>query len=140
MGEMRGIMNLCIPYNTIEPLASKLSSDAWSAYTKRAADPRQRLDLETGVAQAKVEMVVRLAETTITAGEIASLSIGDVIVTEQPCNQGLKVVVEGRPTFLCSPGAYKGHRAARILNPITRLEDRVKRKLSEGAESAHPKR
>src|SRR5690606_38836203 len=39
MGDMRGIMNLCIPFNTIEPLAGKLSSDTWSAYTKRVADP-----------------------------------------------------------------------------------------------------
>jgi flagellar motor switch protein FliM len=135
MGEMRGIMNLCIPYNTIEPLAGKLSSDAWSAYTKRAADPQQRLNLETGVTQAKVEMVVRLAETTITAGELAHLSIGDVIVTEQPSHQGLKVVVEGRPAFLCFAGAYKGHRAARISSPITRLEERVKLKLSEASEA-----
>src|SRR5579872_187577 len=30
MGEMRGIMNLCIPFNTIEPLAGKLSANTRS--------------------------------------------------------------------------------------------------------------
>ncbi len=52
MGELRGMMNLCIPFNTIEPLAGKLSSDTWSSYSKKTTDPRQAVNLETGLAQA----------------------------------------------------------------------------------------
>ena len=63
MGEIRGIMNLCIPFNTIEPLMGNLSSDTWSAYTKRTGDPRQKLNLQTGVGKGKVKMVVGLADT-----------------------------------------------------------------------------
>ncbi len=90
MGEMRGIMNLCIPFNTIEPLAGKLSSDTWSAYTKKVAAPRQTVNLETGLSQAPVEMVVELARTTISAGEVMGLAIGDVIMTETGREQPLK--------------------------------------------------
>jgi len=131
MGDVRGIMNLCIPYNTIEPLAGKLSSNTWSAYTKRAIDPEQQLDLETSVSQAKVDMVVRLAETTITADDLTNLCVGDVILTEQDQAEGLRVFVEGRPTFECSPGSYKGHKAARIGKSIERLQDRVASRLDQ---------
>jgi len=130
MGEMRGIMNLCIPFNTIEPLSGKLSSDTWSAYTKRVADPRQQLNLETGVSLASVEMVVRLAETHLTASEVMNLSVGDVIMTEKSCRDGLQVVVENRPLFTAYPGLYKGHKAVRIGKAIVRPRDVVNSELS----------
>src|SRR5258708_33705002 len=68
MGGMGGIMNLCIPYNTIEPLAGKLSANTWSTYSQKQPDRRQTLNLETGVSNAGVEMVVYLAATRLTAG------------------------------------------------------------------------
>lgn len=129
LGEMRGIMNLCIPFNTIEPLASKLSSDTWSAYTKKVADPRQSMNLETGVESASVELVVNLAETKLTTAELGSLSVGDVIMTEKEQGEGLQVFVEGRPMFFAFPGLYKGHKAIRIGRKITRPKDIVELKL-----------
>lgn len=135
MGDMRGIMNLCIPFNTIEPLSSKLSSDAWSAYTKRAADERQKLNLEAGIAKADVEMVVHLAETTIRTRDLMNLAIGDVIMTDVDTYQGLHVFIEGRPVFLASPGVLKGHKAVRIGKAITRPQDVIEAKLKAGAKS-----
>jgi flagellar motor switch protein FliM len=129
MGEMRGIMNLCIPFNTIEPLMGNLSSDTWSAYTKRGADPRQKLNLQTGVGKAKVEMVVGLADTRLTTSEIMSLSVGDVIMTEKGFDQPLEVYVEGRPLFRGSAGLFKGHKAVRVATPIARPEDLIETQL-----------
>lgn len=129
MGELRGIMNLCIPFNTIEPLSSKLSSDSWSAYTKRAIDPRQKLNLETSLQQAGLKMVVRLAETHITTGELLDLAVGDVIVTEKAKSEGLQVMLEGRPMFTGHAGVYRGHKAVRVGPQIARPEDIVEMKL-----------
>ena len=130
MGEMRGIMNLCIPFNTIEPLTGKLSSDSWSAYTKRAADPRQKLNLQTSISQAKVAMVVHLATTHVTASELTNLAVGDVIMTEREQNAGLEVYVEDRPMFKGYAGVFKGHKAVRIGETISRPQDLVERKLT----------
>ncbi len=131
MGEMRGIMNLCIPFNTIEPLAGKLSSDTWSAYQKRVADPRQKLNLETGVSQANVNMKIQLAETSITAGDVTNLQVGDVIVTEKDHRDGVKVLIEGRPLFNGQPGLFKGHKAVQITTSIQRLKDIIQSRLAE---------
>ena len=130
LGEMRGIMNLCIPFNTIEPLVGKLSSDSWTAYTKRFADPRHTLSLQTSIGQAKVEMLVHLASTTITAKELADLAIGDVIMTDKPVSQGLEILIESRPMFLGSPGAYKNHKAVQIGRKVARPQDVVEQKLA----------
>ena len=129
MGELRGIMNLCIPFNTIEPLAHKLSSDSWSAYSKRTADPRQKLSLEKNVSQAGVGMVVRLAEANLTAGELMNLAVGDVIMTEKLRSAGIEVLLEGMPLFNGFPGQFRGRRAVRLGKQIARPQDLVEQKL-----------
>ncbi|MDA0832945.1 MAG: flagellar motor switch protein FliM [Planctomycetota bacterium] len=131
LGEMRGIMNLCIPFNSIEPLVGKLSSDSWSAYTKKAVDPWQQVSLETGLTHTKVNLVARLAKTSLRMQETMDLSVGDVIVTENPVQQGLQITVEGRPAFIGFPGVYKGHKAIQISQTLERPRDVVAVRLSQ---------
>jgi len=140
MGDIRGIMNLCIPFNTIEPLMGNLSSDTWSAYTKRTVDPRQKLNLQTGVGKGKVKMVVGLADTRLTAQEIMGLSVGDVIMTERGRAQPLEVYIEGRPLFRGSAGLLKGHKAVQIAASIARPEDLIDAELraAQNAAAAAP--
>jgi flagellar motor switch protein FliM len=123
MGELRGIMNLCIPYNTIEPLSGKLTSDTWTAYQKKGIDPRQLRNLEQGVQQAALEVVVHLAKTTVTAREVAQLAVGDVILTNHTSQQGAEVLVEGRPLLQAFPGVLKGHKAIRVGRSLRALQD-----------------
>ncbi|MFO0918751.1 MAG: flagellar motor switch protein FliM [Planctomycetaceae bacterium] len=131
MGEIRGIMNLCIPFNTIEPLAGKLSQNSWSAYTKKAVDPRQLLNLETSVTKAAVEVVVMLAKAKLTTREFAHLAVGDVILTEQTPQSGAEVIVEGCPLFTACPGVLKGHKAVRVGQPIVKSRDLIEKKLGQ---------
>jgi flagellar motor switch protein FliM len=129
MGEVRGIMNLCIPFNTIEPLSGKLSSDSWSAYQKKGVDPRQKLNLETGVQRAAVELVVHLARGALTARDLACLAIGDVIMTETDSRRGAEVLVEGCPLFQAHPGVLKGHKAVRMGTAISQPRDAIAKQL-----------
>lgn len=125
MGETRGIMNLCIPFNTLEPLAGKLSSDTWSSYAKKTVDTRQRAHLETGLSQAKVRLSVQLAQTTVTAGDMAALAVGDLILTGKPTDQGLEVFVERRPLFTGRAGLVRGQKAVEITGKVARTRERV---------------
>jgi flagellar motor switch protein FliM len=131
MGEVRGIMNLCIPFNTIEPLSGKLSSDSWAAYTKKAGDPHQKAQLEHGVERSAVEVVVHLAKAKLTAKELAQLSIGDVILTQTTSKQSAVVLVEGSPLFEARPGVLKGHRAIRVGTPIPKSKDIIAQRLTQ---------
>ena len=129
MGEMRGIMNLCIPYNTIEPLAGKLSSNTWTAYTTKQADRREVLNLKAGTAAAKIGIVVEMARTSFTAGELLNLEVGDVILTEKDHRSPIKIFVEGKEKFEAYPGMLKGHKAVRIGRLIPRTQDLIEAEL-----------
>ena len=132
LGDSRGIMNLCIPFNTIEPLAGKLSADTWSNYSRRVVDRGQQLRLEAGVQRSSVDVTVRLAETQLTAGDLATLAVGDILLTEHPAERGVTVVVQGTPLFRGQPGVVRGHKAIRFDTEIESIADSIRRELGEG--------
>jgi len=99
-------------------LAGKLSSDTWASYSRRASDPHQERKLAVGISQAKVELIVELANTHLTAGDIANLAVGDVILTEQGEGAGLTVSIENRPMYRGEAGLFKGHKAVRVTRII----------------------
>jgi len=130
LGDTKGLLNLCIPYNTIEPLTSKLSSNTWTSYSKKPLDARETINLQTGLGAAAVELVVCLASTRLTAGEVAGLAVGDVIVTDCGCHKALEVSIEGRPKFEGYPGQCRGRKAVRIGRPIPTIEQFVEQRLA----------
>jgi flagellar motor switch protein FliM len=65
-----------------------------------------------------VEVVVELAETTISTSDLIGLQVGDILGTEQDVGRPLVVSVEGRPKFHALPGAFKGHKAIQVVGPI----------------------
>jgi len=118
IGELRGMMNLCIPYNAIERIGGKLSANSWSAYGRRQATPESIQRIRSTVCTSLVELKVWLAHTRINTGELVSLRVGDIITTEKDIRSPLVVSVEGIPKFRARPGALKGHKAVLIDSPI----------------------
>ena len=138
LGEVRGILNLCIPFNTIESKTSKLTSDSWVAYKKKTLDPRQALNLERGLARATVPVTVRLAKTTLTNRDVMNLEVGDVILTEQPASQGAEILIGSRPIFRGFPGILKGQKAIRVSTPLEPPKAAIERELGVELPSTEP--
>jgi flagellar motor switch protein FliM len=118
LGEVRGMMNLCIPYNAIERISGKLSANSWVTYGKRQATPDTIRQIGQTLRGSLVELRVRLARTTISTGQLIGLRVGDIITTEKDVRSPLLVTVEGVPKFRASPGALKGRKAIQICEVI----------------------
>jgi len=114
IGDIRGMMNLCIPYNSIERIGGKLSANSWVAYGRKQATPESIERIRRKVCTSLVGLRVRLARTRISAGELVGLRVGDIITTQQDMNSTLPVFVEGIPKFQGRPGAFRGHKAILI--------------------------
>ncbi len=126
IGPTRGMMNLCLPFNTIERIGAKLSANSWVSYGKKPASPAAIQQLGNRIGSAAVEMVVELACTNISTHDLIGLRVGDIIDTEKDCKAPLLVVVEGRPKFEATPGAFKGRKAICITQPYERQNVNVK--------------
>ena len=114
VGEMRGMMNLCIPFNSIERVSGKLSSNNWVSYAKKPATAESMQRIGTRIAEAPVEVVVELAATRISTADMLDLRVGDIIASEKDVNEPLVVYVEGKPKFVASPGQLKGRKAIQV--------------------------
>jgi flagellar motor switch protein FliM len=117
MSNRAGTMNLCIPFNVIEPVMEELSAQSWFSNTKnnRLGALKDRIGRRLGAAATSVNAV--LAETTITVRDLREMQVGDLIVTEKPATRPVTLCVEGERMFLAHLGQYKGKRALRIIRP-----------------------
>ncbi|MBI1248120.1 flagellar motor switch protein FliM [bacterium] len=114
IGDVRGMINLCIPFNSIERVSNKLTANTWFAYGSTEATPESRASMGIHLDQAPVELDVILAETTISMEDLLDLRVGDVITTEKDSRTPLQVNVNGTPTFQAFAGAFKGRKAIQI--------------------------
>ena len=123
IGPMRGMVNLCIPYNAIERISSRLTANTWQSYGKRTATEESRRLIAHHIRRSPLDLVVTLAESRITTSELIGLRVGDVITTDHDIRQSLDVTVEGLLKFRAKPGALKGRKAIRIDEVIKAEEE-----------------
>ena len=125
LGEVRGMVNLCIPYNSIERISSKLSANSWVTYGKRKATPESIELISQTLRSSLVELRARLGHTRITTGELLGLRVGDIITTQKDTKSPMLVFVEGVPKYHASCGAFKGHKAIQITEVIEDPADAI---------------
>lgn len=125
IGDVRGMMNLCIPYNAIERISGKLSANSWVTYGRRSATPETIESISQTLRGSLVAVNARLATTRITAGELLGLRVGDIITTSKDVHSSLLITVEGVPKFRAAPGAFKNHKAIRIVDTIQNPADAI---------------
>ncbi len=124
MSNRAGTMSLCIPYNVIEPVIDKLSSQTWAAYKKNRKDRRLRTRLASQLETAHLEVSAILADTTISVADLLNLQVGDLILTDKPASSPLSLSVAGKRKYIGQLGQYRGNRAFKVSRPIT-PKDRV---------------
>ncbi len=84
MGGRAGTMSLCIPYNVIEPVIEKLSNQSWAAYKRNRRDDQLRNRVAGHLEEARLTVTCILANTSIKIGDLMTLQVGDLIMTEKP--------------------------------------------------------
>jgi flagellar motor switch protein FliM len=114
-----GTMNLCIPYNVIEPIMEDLAAQNWFnvAKSNRTRDIQDKL--AGNLSHAALTVTGVLAETTITLEDLMQLSVGDLVVTEKPAASPVTLCVEGRRSFHARIGKHKGMRALKIEGGVS---------------------
>ncbi len=124
MSNRAGTMNLCIPYNVIEPVMDELSAQSWFNVARAHANAETEARVGRGLSRAGLQVTGMLAETTITLDDLMNMSVGDVLATEKPASMPVVLSVEGEKKFIAEVGQYKGARALRVMRAI-KVEDRV---------------
>jgi flagellar motor switch protein FliM len=115
IGETSGSIHFCIPYSTLEPIRDVL----YSTVQGDGNEPDRRwVSLMKGqIQQAHVELVVELAQTPATVGQLLAFKPGDFI--ELDLQRGIQAKVGGVPVFDCHYGTSNGKYALKVDQLLT---------------------
>ncbi len=123
MGHRAGTMALCIPYQAMEPIMSRVSQQSWFTYeTRRGPGDAGEERLKEGLAAAPVELRATLAKTTMTLSDLLGLQVGDVLTTDKPITGTVVIDIEGRNKLTGKIGQFRGNKALRVTQVLRARE------------------
>ena len=111
MAQCAGTMSMCIPFNTIESVLSKLTTQSWFGYRTKGATTDQQKRLLRNLSLSTVELAAFLGQTKIKLSDFRSLRPGDFIQLDKRANRDLIVRIEGHNKFAGTAGQIRGRRA-----------------------------
>lgn len=122
IGKIQGLLNVCIPYITIEPVIERLTTRSWFGNSERTAeeDKEDRIVLKKRILNTVVPVVATLGTTTVTINDIANLRVGDVIQLDRKAKEDVDISVGTRMKYLGSIGILNKKMAVQISKVIRR--------------------
>jgi len=115
-----GIVSLCIPYSTLEPIREKLQAGFQSDHLDVDKEWEKRLKEE--LMSSGLELIARLGRSQLLTRDVRDLKIGDVILLDQYASDPIDIYVEGTLKFRGYPGVCRGNQALQIKHLISRRE------------------
>jgi len=123
VGEHVGVITLCLPHLTLEPILDKLSAHNWFKTQAREVRAADVAAIESVVGEAKVPVAVELGRVDLTVREILGLNIGDVVVLDTKLTDPAKVKVGNETKFLGRPGQIRGRVVVEIDGDAIKGDD-----------------
>lgn len=118
IGNVSGMINICIPHIVLEPIIPKLSVHYWMQSVEKNQDPEAYEKLRANLHQTTMEAKAILGKTTITLHDLLHLKTNDVIHLNQPIDQPLTLKINDEPKFLVQPGKRKNKLSVQVLQPL----------------------
>lgn len=117
IGDVSGMINICIPHIVLEPIIPKLSVHYWMETTKDR-DPETYNQITRHIKQVKVDAKTLLGNTSITVDQLLNLKPNDVIKLNQSIDEPLQLVVNDKPKMLVQAGKVNKKIAVQVLEEI----------------------
>ncbi|HTJ00960.1 MAG TPA: FliM/FliN family flagellar motor switch protein [Dongiaceae bacterium] len=120
IGEQLEPIQFVFPYATIEPLV-RLLCPAGLPEADAAPAPAARLRWNAGFNDMKVPVVAEWQGLKLSAGELARLKTGDVLMLDPQCAAEVRLRLSQVPKFTGRPGTRGGKWAVQLTSPIIPL-------------------
>ena len=118
LGCTTGVMSMCVPYSSLEPIREKLQADFQGEKVK--VDKIWEGRLKDYLTMVGLDIAVELGKTEIKGKDLVKLQKGDVIRLNQLVADTLTAFVEGVAKYKVEPGYHKGNMAGRITELIAK--------------------
>ena len=104
IGDVEGLMNVCLPYLTLEDIMDKLNTKYWYS-TMQDKDEQQYVDaIETLISKAPIPMKAVLGNSTISVSDFSGLQVGDIIRLDTKSKSGTGCLCWEYQKIYCTTG------------------------------------
>ena len=123
IGDVEGLMNVCLPYITLEPVMDKLNTKFWYSNLQDKNDMIYGDTIEHLISKAIIPIRVVLGNSTISVSDFATLQPGDIVRLDTKVDQELSVYVGDIQKFNALPGSSGKNYAVRITKVLKEEEE-----------------
>jgi flagellar motor switch protein FliM len=116
MGDVEGLMNVCLPYLTLEDVMDKLNTKYWFSTMQSADEESNRETIETLISRAPMPVKAVLGNSMISVSSFINLQPGDIIRLDTKVDEELDVYVGNIKKFAALPGASGKNYAVRVTS------------------------
>lgn len=99
-----GLLTICYPYVTLEPIMKDLVGNTWADQSKKGDIEQNRQYNTNNLKEVSAEVTAQLGTATLTVRDFVKLKVGDVIQLDQRTEEQLEIFVRGRKKFYARPG------------------------------------
>ncbi len=121
IGDVEGMINLCIPYMTIEPIISKLSSQFWYSSVRSGVSSESLELIREQISDIAIDVSVQLSGTDLKFRDVNGIRGGDVIRLSGSINSDVCVMIGGNIKFKEKAGIIGKRRAVQVKEVISGL-------------------
>ncbi len=118
IGDVEGLMNVCLPYITLEPIMDKLNTKFWYSNMQEKDDQSYNSTVERLINKSAIPVNVVLGKTSISVNDFASLRPGDIIRLDTKVDDELSIYVGDIKKFNGLPGTRGKKYAVRVTKVI----------------------
>ena len=118
IGNVEGLMNICLPYLTLEDVIDKLNTRYWYANIQSHDSTDYAETIESLIQRAIVPVKAVLGKSVVSVNDFATLQPGDIIRLDREVEDELDVYVGNIRKFTALPGSSNDKYAVRITSVI----------------------
>ena len=123
IGEVEGLINVCIPHLVIEPILNKLSTRFWFASVQKEIKEEDRKNVKKKVKKAEIDVVSLVGESYITVEDFLYLQEGDVIKLNKRVEEELEIHVGDRLQYFGKPGSLRGNMSMKVTKVVEKGDE-----------------
>ena len=118
IGDVEGLMNICLPFLTVEDVIDKLNTKYWYANMQQYDENDYADAIEVLIRKAQIPIKAVLGTSTISVSDFSMLQLGDIIRLDRKAEEELDVFVGNIKKFTALPGASGDNYAVRVTEVI----------------------
>ncbi|WP_069997462.1 flagellar motor switch protein FliM [Cellulosilyticum sp. I15G10I2] len=123
IGNVAGMMNICIPHLVIESIMDKLNTKYWFSQKEQELGPSYEEYIQKMIEKSRIPIKAVLGKTHVTVREFLELQRDDIVRLDKDIDSDLDVYVGNILKFSGTPGEYKNKVAIKINHVIKREDE-----------------